>query len=371
MTVPQDTPVQRSAPEVARANAATGGSIWRYATVLLRGNRTLLLLPIVLSLAVGALSLAGRRQYVAVASFQPENSSSPQLAGFGQLATQIGLTTAGGITGSPEFYVYLLNSNELLRDVLLTQYRVGEGAGFSGDLLQYYGIRRPTREQAVLQGITQLKTAIVISPERLSNVVSVRVFTENPGLSVAIADRLLDLLNQFNLRRRQSHARAEREFLEGRLVQAGAELRAAEDALSTFYVRNRSFRESPKLIVEEARLQRQVAMRQQIFASLAQNLENAKLEEVRNTPVITVTEHPAGFVAPWARRTVLKAAVSFVLGVFLLIGFAVVREYVRAQREHNPEFTQFIGEAAALRDRLPFRSVVGGSASVSRRAGRR
>ena len=56
--------------------------------------------------------------------------------------------------------------------------------------------------------------------DRPSSVVTFAVETENPHLSAKIAQRVLDLLNRFNLETRQSQAAAERRFTEVRLAEA-------------------------------------------------------------------------------------------------------------------------------------------------------
>src|SRR2546422_7881000 len=52
-----------------------------------------------------------------------------------------------------------------------------------------------------------------------------QVRTDIPMLSVRVVGRLLELVNEFDLHRRQTQARAEREFVEGRLALADSALR--------------------------------------------------------------------------------------------------------------------------------------------------
>ena len=70
------------------------------------------------------------------------------------------------------------------------------------------------------------------------------------------------------------------------------ELAFAEDSLKAFMFENRQFSNSPQLVFEEDRLQRQVSMRQDLVSAIAQAYEQARIEEVRNLPVITVIDHP-------------------------------------------------------------------------------
>jgi len=90
---------------------------------------------------------------------------------------------------------------------------------------------------------------------------------------------------------RQSQAAAERGFTEERMAEAQEELRAAENELQRFLQNNRQFQNSPELVFQHDRLQRRVAMRQQVYTSLVQSYEQARIDEVPNTPVITVVEY--------------------------------------------------------------------------------
>ena len=160
---------------------------------------------------------------------------------------------------------------------------------------------------------------------------------EVPNLSVQVASRLLEMLNEYNVRRRQSQAGAEREFVAVQLAQAQADLTAAEDLLATFYRNNRRFADSPELAAEEARLQRRVNLRQQLHLALSQSYESAKIEEIRNTPVLTVIERPEGFIQRVPRGTVRKAGLAFVLAFLLAVGIAFAREQVSTALEDGSD----------------------------------
>ena len=84
-------------------------------------------------------------------------------------------------------------------------------------------------------------------------------------------------------------------------------------------------------------------MRQQVYVSLAQSHEAAKVEEVRSTAVITVIERPQGFVEPEPRGTIRKVIVGMFLSGFLAFGIAFGSEYARRAREAGPaDFQEFL-----------------------------
>jgi uncharacterized protein involved in exopolysaccharide biosynthesis len=147
-----------------------------------------------------------------------------------------------------------------------------------------------------------------------------------------VASALLDELSLYNQERRRSRATEERRFTEQRLAEARAELRAAEDRLQSFLQVNREYRSSPRLAFDQDRLSREVIMRQEVYNSVAKAYEVARVEEIRDAPVLTVIERPRVPVAPdtSARRRKLMAGI--IIGVLVGIATAVLREYFRTIR---------------------------------------
>jgi uncharacterized protein involved in exopolysaccharide biosynthesis len=99
-------------------------------------------------------------------------------------------------------------------------------------------------------------------------------------------------------------------------------------------------------------------MRQQVFTSLSQSFEQARISEVRNTPVITVVERPEEPARPDGRRLKLRAIVGLILGGALGVIFAFGREMLqRSRRDGSEDYRQFHevwGEAIGDLNR-PFR----------------
>jgi uncharacterized protein involved in exopolysaccharide biosynthesis len=328
---------------VSQVDASEGEvSLWSYANVLLRRRFLVLGLPLTTGLLVGILSLLSPREYTASASFVPQEPASAQ-AGLGQLASQFGLAAPRALTSSPQFYADLLLSQDLLREVVMTTYPTSEGARPGRDLLQYFRLESRDREADITLAVKGLRGILTVRTDRVTGVVRFDIHTRMRELSVQIADRFLELINDYNLRRRQSQARAEREFVEQRLALAQDALAAGEEALSEFSGRNRRFADAPKLVAEEARLQRQVSLRQQLYVSLAQSYEAAKIEEVRNTPVITVVERPAGFVEPRSRGVVRNTTLALLIGGFLAVALAFVSENLTsAGKRGSHDFLEFV-----------------------------
>ncbi len=327
-----------SAPGGMSSSLPMTVSVWTYANVLLKRWSVVFGLPLAAGAITGTLLLMSARQYTAFASFVPQDPVPVQV-GLSQLASQLGLASARVSTSSPQFYADLLHSREVLRDIVTTSYEALGGK----TLLDYLGIQSDSSNRAILRAIRRAGEVYSVRTDRVTGVIRLEVHTKNESLSAEVANRFLQLVNEYNLKRRQSQGRQEREFVEERLSQSQILLAAAEDSLSTFYRHNRRLQDSPELLAREARLQRQVALRQQLYVTLSQNYEAARIEEVRNTPLITVIESPNGLVAPRPRGTVVKVFVVVFL-TFAVIAFTVyASDYLSRARVLAPgEYEQFV-----------------------------
>jgi uncharacterized protein involved in exopolysaccharide biosynthesis len=220
------------------------------------------------------------------------------------------------------------------------------------DLMQAFRVQAPTpgiRRERAMERLSQAMT-VLASPR--TGVISLAVTLRDPVLAEGVARQLIDEVNRFNLESRKSQAGAERRFVEGRLEEVRRDLRAAEDRLQAFLQRNRDYRNSPELTFQQDRLDREVTLQQGIFSTLASSYEQAKIEEVRDTPVITVIDGPERPAAPDRRGVVKKAIIALMLGSVVGLGLAFLREgMARDRRTGSGEFEEFYGlRSEALRD---------------------
>jgi uncharacterized protein involved in exopolysaccharide biosynthesis len=142
---------------------------------------------------------------------------------------------------------------------------------------------------------------------------------------------MVELINQFNGERRRTRAKAEREFADQRQEEALKDLREAEGRLLAFITQNRDMSGAPGLLAQRERLQREVSVRQALYQSLRQSYDQARLEEVRNTPTITVVEEPQLPARPDSRKLIQKLALALLVGL-LLGSFGALWQEHRATR---------------------------------------
>lgn len=265
------------------------------------------------------------RTFMSQASFTPQATRS-QLGSLGGLAAQLGVAmpTADG-NQSPAFYGELLSSRAVLEPLAampVKHPKTGAPSTVAEVLL-------PPDLDLRLRGaasIVALREAIVVGVETRTGVVRVTTTTRYPELSAMLTDSALGQLNKFNIESRRSQAAAQRQFLEKRLAITSRQLAEAEEALSDFAKRNRGNRNSsPELAVQEQRLNRVLSLRTEVQSGLAQALEQAKLDEIRDTPLITVIERARIPVEPLPRGLLSSTIVGFIVGLAAGAVIAIVR----------------------------------------------
>jgi uncharacterized protein involved in exopolysaccharide biosynthesis len=319
-----------------------GISLLGLTNLLLRHRRLIGTLALLGMTLLPALALLSARSFTSGSVFMPQTrSAASSLSG---LAAQLGFTLPSTESGqTPAFYADLIESRTILGDVVDSrfEYRTPEGP-VQGSLIEIYRSKGKTPALRRDAAVRRLRDDVEATTVQKTGVVELEVTAEHPALARQINQRLIDLVNQFNLRTRQSQAAKEREFTERRLEEVRLELRATEDRLQNFLQRNRDYTNSPELTFQVERLEREVAMRQEVFTTLAQAYEQAKIEEVRDTPVITVVQSPELPVRPDSRWLVVKALLGLLLGLLVGSGLAVWRAYTaNSERMGSSEAAEF------------------------------
>lgn len=320
-------------------------SLLDVAAIVLARRWTILAFVILVPALIVVVSMILPRQWTSEAAFMPQSTGNPAYSNLTSLASQFGFDIGNGPAGqSPEFYADLAGSREILQQVAGGTFAIADttGTGVNGsarrplaDILNIEAGPSDLRNEKALEWLQE--KAVSVSSDAQSGIVTVSVTTRWPVLSSEIAGQIVALVNQFNLQTRASQATAERRFVQERMDAARDDLRVSENQLQHFLQNNRVYENSPQLTFEHDRLERQVAMRQELYTSLAQSYEQARIAEVRNTPLITVVERAETPILPDRRYILLKAIVGLVVGVLAGIGVALVREYVRHERSEAPE----------------------------------
>jgi uncharacterized protein involved in exopolysaccharide biosynthesis len=219
------------------------------------------------------------------------------------------------------------------------------------DLLEIEEDTEPLRVEAAIDRLRE--DLVSIQTGRETGILTVEVTTEWPELSRTIAERLLHEIQVFNLETRRSQAAAERGFVEALVDSARLALLEAEDSMQAFLDLNRRIDDSQELLFQRDRLQREITDRQTVYTGLRQAFDEARIAEVRDTPVITVLQSPFLPPGPDDRNLLLVVALGLVLGGMLGVVMAFVVEAVRRPAPGDPAREDFQRAWEALVGSIP------------------
>ena len=331
-------------PSIARRPGTRSEELSLFAVALIvMRRRRLVGTLIAIGAAIGfGLGLATPREYQSHATFLPQDQQNSS-NGLALAASQLRLRLpAGSSEWGPPVYVEVLQSRAVLDSITSDTITVPEQGNRHTTVAALMGVDASSSSRRLELAARALRRRM--SVEELKDVggVEVSVHTRWPSVSLALAQRLVQGVNRFNLDVRKSQAAAERQFVDGQAAQAERDLRAAEDRLQDFLQSNHSI-VSPELVMARDRLQREVELRQELELSWLKNSEDARIREVRDTPVITVLEEPELPTVGLSRKVVLKTVVGALGGVLFGACIALLSHWLAAVRgTRDPEEREFL-----------------------------
>jgi uncharacterized protein involved in exopolysaccharide biosynthesis len=118
-----------------------------------------------------------------------------------------------------------------------------------------------------------------------------------------------------------------------------------------FLQANRAFASDPQLQFEHDRLQRELLLRNAVYTTVRQSLEQARIEVSRDTPTITVVQQALPPLVANNKLLPIKILLGLILGSMFGLGFGIVREFMaRGKREGGNAFEEFTMLREAARE---------------------
>lgn len=263
-------------------------------------------------------------------SFETQTGISGNLSQLGNIASQLGISSGEVGINSPLIYEKMLKSRELIDRVVQRKF-YSPGEKEKKTLVEIYKIdRKEDIEQQLFSAYKTLLKATKVNIDNRSMTLSLSVNANDPYLAADIANAMVAELDQYSREILTTKATTNKEFIEGRVTETQAKLKEAEEELKRFRQENRRIEDSPELLLQLGRLTRQVKLQEELFITLKREYELAKIQEVKDTPVIyTLGEArpPMEKSSPKRKLYVLIAAIiSLILGV----GLAFLTDYAES-----------------------------------------
>lgn len=305
-------------------------SLLRLTAAVLRRWRFVAVIALLAACGTAVWSLLVPPRYTAELRFAPEERPSGGLAtnlpgGLAGIAAQFGVGTDDGSRLLP-FYADVLTGQSLLEQLARDSFPNPREPGRSRLLLEI--LNRGGASAAVrLHNTVEFlrRRAIVTSVNDRTGTLTLSVTMPSADLAADVANALYALLERFNYETRRTSASERRRFAERELPAARDSLEAAENAMQRFLEANRSGAEQPRLRFQAERLQRRIDIRQQVYLTLNQEYQQARMAEVRDIPVFTVVQRAEPPVERAFPRRTRSVVVSLILGAAAAVAWVVFR----------------------------------------------
>lgn len=294
--------------------------------------------PLAVAILVAVISLVLPPTYTATTTFTAEVSSGSLLPNnLANLAGRFGLSGRTG-TSQPDFFAAVLMSQGILRATLLTSFGDDrQQPPADRTLLDILNIKGADDSERIAKGVRRLRQRVRTTFSTRTDIVTLKVKGKTPRLSAEVANRMVELLDRFNIEQRQFQSREMRRFTGERLDQTKVELAITEERLQHFLESNRSYADSPVLVFEARRLQREVDLHQQVVLTLAQEFEQARIAEHRDVPALSIIDLARAPDKKSSPRIILNCVMAVVVSGVLTVLLIYLRVAWVTEARESPE----------------------------------
>ena len=248
------------------------------------------------------------------------------------LAESFGL----GSTGNTQTFNIpdIVNSRRLKKSLILSKWNT-KNFEYPVNLIQFWEIDKPkwfnpkkwikdmlpipktphdTLGAQIFDALDKLNKSILIE-EKVTGLIEVTVVMEEPNIAAQIANYIAEFVKDFVAAEQQKEATRNKNFIHEQLIKSKEDLEKSEEELTSFREKN-PFSRIPNLEEFRGRLVRNIESNQQVYITLRQQYEIAKIDEARDHLLVTILDkaEPAIYKSK-PKRTLLTIA-GFITGLF-------------------------------------------------------
>ena len=178
--------------------------------------------------------------------------------------------------------------------------------------------------------LERLNESILIE-EKVTGLIEVTVIMEEPKIASDMANYIAEFVKDFVAAEQKKESTRNKDFIYKQLIESKLDLEKSEQELTNFREEN-PFSRTPSLEEYRGRLERNIESNQQVYITLRQQFEIAKIDEAREYLLVTILDEaePAIYKSK-PKRTLLTIA-GFISGLFLSFFIAFFRSLISLNR---------------------------------------
>ena len=293
--------------------------LWKYRIHLIKINGLISVLAVIIILLIS-------NRYTATAVILPDIQNG-NFGGIADIASVIGINIGNSDGSMTRLYPSILMSESVLKNIIYNKYYSNEKKD-SLNLIDLWDIGGKTPEIRYALALKSLSNKLIVTIDNQTMITTISIEEKDPQLAAAIVNQAVNDLERFIRLQRNTSARAQRIFIEGRLTQVSSDLKDSEEKLKLFREKNKNYNNSEELQLTESRLRRNVSINTELFLQLKKQYEITKIEEVKNTPIINImdkAEVPA--LKSYPQRT-LSVLIILIISSIISGSYYIYRDFI-------------------------------------------
>ena len=163
--------------------------------------------------------------------------------------------------------------------------------------------------------IERLKDYVFVSEDRLTGLIKISTSFEDPLISSSVANFIGLQVQNYIQKENSAQSKKEKIFISDRLMIVLGELEKNELELKNFLERNRGYEDSPELYMTFSRLSREFDAKKEVYLTLQKQLELARIEEVRMSPILHILDYAVQPIRKSYPRRLLFIISFFMVGM--------------------------------------------------------
>mgnify|MGYP001211060415 CR=1 FL=1 len=290
--------------------------------VLSQSKRNIFFIAFFTSIFGLGISFLFTKYYSAEISLYPAKKDLTKgLSQFQSLAVNLGMNMA---ENDQDFNIPDVVKSRLIANKVINQSWLAQN-GLQTNLIElwdlnkipFYVLNKNTIDSSYVieKAINKFNDHIEVSENSMSGLITIIAIIEDPLIAANIANFIGNQVQLYIQKENSAQSTKEKFFISDRLAIVKSELELAELELKDFKERNRGYEDSPELFMVFSQLFREVEAKKQVYLTLQQQLELARIEEVKQSPILHVLDH----AVPPSRKS-SPNRVLFLIS-FLFLGF--------------------------------------------------
>ncbi len=167
---------------------------------------------------------------------------------------------------------------------------------------------------------------IFVSEDRLTGLITITTELEDQLIVASLANFVGKQIQNYIQKENSAQTTKEKLFILDRLRIVIKELESSEFDLKEFKESNMGYEDSPELFMIFSRLFREAEAKKEVYLTLQQQLELARIEEVRQSPILHILDSAAIPMTKSSPNRLIYLIISGIAGV-IFSSFIVLFKY--------------------------------------------